>query len=101
MSFKGMIAFAALACMAMVATPSIAASSAHVFSAPAKSGELCPATVASVATANTAQAVNDRTGDERAPVQPGMYAATLIVGFGFAAAPGAPAPFDPGRMSIA
>jgi hypothetical protein len=106
MGFKGrLFALGALALAAFAtAPPAVAATASHAFSVSARSGELCPSVVAIVANDVAPAAIVATPEPHRrasASEPPRLFAATLIVGFGFAAAPGAPAPFDPGRLSIA
>jgi hypothetical protein len=99
--------FVALAGLAFAtAPPAVAAVASPAFGNPARSGELCPSVVAIVANDVAPAAIVAPVPHRRASasVQPRLFAAALIVGFGFAAAPfspGAPAPLDPGRLSIA
>lgn len=99
---KSLIAFAALAACAFAAAPSTAAPPDHAFRVTARSVELCPTVVAAATDTAPAATVADREPINRASasVQPRLYAATLFF-VGADTSPGAPAPFDPGRLRIA
>lgn len=101
---RKLLAFGTLALAACLASvPCTAAPPSHVFSVTARSGELCPSFDATAVDHATAATVADRTPINRASsgaVAPRLYAATLFF-VGADTSPGAPAPFDPGRLRIA